>query len=193
MIQIISSDRQGLHSCDLTSYFANQHRTLLLCGEITSELACDLIMQMEYLSAKSPDDILLYIDSPGGSVAAGLAIYDAIQRSRCDIVTVCLGTAASMAAVLVASGANGKRYCTPHGELMIHQVLGGVHGQASDIEIAASHIIARKELLNHLLAIACRKSPEDIKQDCDRDYYLTAQEAIEYGLIDHLYTQSLLK
>ena len=192
MIQVSTSDRQGVHFSDLVSHFANEHRTLLLCGEITSELACDLILQMEYVSVTSPEDIILYINSPGGSVAAGLALYDAMQRSRCDIVTVCLGTAASMAAVLLAAGTHGKRYCAPHGEVMIHQVLGGFQGQASDIEIAAGHLLACKEQLNGLLANACSKSVEQVRRDCDRDHYLTAAEAIQYGLADHLYQKSLL-
>ena len=192
MILVSTSDRQGIHSSALVSYFANAHRTLLLCGAITPVLACDLVLQIEYLSAKSSDDIILYIDSPGGSVAAGLSIYDAMQRSRCDIVTVCLGTAASMAAVLAAAGTRGKRYCTPHGELMIHQVLGGIQGQASDIEIAASRLLARKELLNQLLAAACGRTTEEVRRDCDRDHYMTADEAIAYGLIDHIYRQSQL-
>lgn len=193
MIQTFSADRQGVHSRDLLSHFANRYRVLLLCGEITQELACDLVLQIEYLSAESSEDIILYIDSPGGSVSAGLALYDAMQRSRCDIATVCLGTAASMAAVLAASGARGKRYCTPHGELMIHQVLGGMQGQASDIEIAAGHLLARKRLLNQILAEVSGKPVEQVCRDCERDHYLTAEEAIRYGLIDHLYEASLLK
>lgn len=192
MIQITSTDRQGVHVTDLASYLANSHRTLLLCGEITSELADTIVMEMEYLSLESPDDIFLYIDSPGGSVTAGLAIYDAMQRSRCDVVTVCFGMAASMAAVLLAAGTRGKRYCAPHGELMIHQVLGGMQGQASDIEIAAAHLLDRKSMLNRLLAEACNKPVETIRRDCDRDHYISAAEAIRYGLVDHLYEKSLL-
>lgn len=192
MIQITTTDRQGIHASDLVSYFATRHRTLLLCGEITSELACDLVLQMEYLSAESDDDIVLYIDSPGGSVTAGLSLYDAMQRSRCDVATVCLGMAASMAAVLVAAGTPGKRYCSPNGELMIHQVLGGMQGQASDIEIAAGHLLSRKELLNRILASACGKPVDVIRRDCDRDHYVSAAEAIQYGLVDHLYERSLL-
>lgn len=192
MIQLCVSDRQGPHLTDLVSHLASRHRALLLSGEITSELACGIVMQMEYLSLQSQEDILLFIDSPGGSVSAGLAIYDAMQRSRCDVVTVCFGTAASMAAVLLAAGARGKRYCAPHGELMIHQVLGGMQGQASDIEIAAGHLLGRKELLNRLLADACGKPVEEVRRDCDRDHYLAPQEAIRYGLIDHLYDKSLL-
>lgn len=192
MIQVTSADRQGVHVNDLVSHFATRHRTLLLCGEITPELSCSLVMQLEYLSLESEEDIILYIDSPGGSVSAGLAIYDAMQRSRCDVVTVCFGMAASMAAVLVAAGTHGKRYCVPHGELMIHQVLGGMQGQASDIEIAAGHLLNRKELLNRLLAEACDKPVETIRRDCDRDHYVSAAEAIRYGLVDHLYEKSLL-
>lgn len=192
MIQVTSADRQGVHVNDLVSHFATRHRTLLLCGEITPELSCSLVMQLEYLSLESEEDIILYIDSPGGSVSAGLAIYDAMQRSRCDVVTVCFGMAASMAAVLVAAGTHGKRYCAPHGELMIHQVLGGMQGQASDIEIAAGHLLNRKELLNRLLAEACDKPVETIRRDCDRDHYVSAAEAIRYGLVDHLYEKSLL-
>ena len=192
MIQISTSSRQGIQTSDLVSHFANHHRTLLLCGEITPALACDLILQMEYLSVTSPEDILLYINSPGGSVAAGLALYDAMERSRCDIATVCLGTAASMAAVLLAAGTHGKRYCAPHGEVMIHQVLGGFQGQASDIEIAAGHLLACKEQLNRLLAAACGKPVDQVRRDCDRDHYLSAAQAIDYGLVDHLYQKSLL-
>ena len=192
MIQVTSADRQGVHVNDLVSHFATRHRTLLLCGEITPELSCSLVMQLEYLSLESEEDIILYIDSPGGSVSAGLAIYDAMQRSRCDVVTVCFGMAASMAAVLVAAGTHGKRYCVPYGELRIHQILGGMQGQASDIEIAAGHLLNRKELLNRLLAEACDKPVETIRRDCDRDHYVSAAEAIRYGLVDHLYEKSLL-
>lgn len=193
MIQITYADRQGIHATDLVSHFATRHRTLMLCGEITSELSSSIVMQIEYLSLESEEDIILYIDSFGGSVSAGLAIYDAMNRSRCDITTVCLGTAASMAAVLVAAGTRGKRYCSPNGELMIHQVLGGMQGQASDIEIAAGHLLNRKELLNRILADACGKSVETIRRDCDRDHYVSAREAIRYGLVDHLYEKTLLE
>lgn len=192
MIQISTADRQGVHASDLVSYFVNEHRTILLCGEITNDLATNLILQIEYLSRRSQEDIILYINSPGGSVSAGLAIYDAMQRSRCNIITVCLGTAASMAAVLLAAGARGKRFCTPNGEVMIHQVLGGFQGQASDIEIAVDHLLACKEKVNRLLAEACGKSIRQIMHDCDRDHYLTATEAIAYGLVDQLYQHASL-
>lgn len=191
MIQIPIADRQGLRSGDLVSCFACRYRTVLLCGEITEALACDVVLQIEYLSLESTADILLYIQSPGGSVSAGLAIYDAMQRSRCDIATVCLGTASSMAAVLVAAGTPGKRYCTPHGELMIHQVLGGMQGQASDIEIAAAHLRSRRDLLDAILVRACGKPAARVHQDCDRDHFMTAEEAIHYGLVDHLYQAPL--
>ena len=144
--------------------------------------------QLIYLEAKDPQkDISLYINSPGGSVSAGLAIYDTMNYIKCDVSTICIGMAASMGAFLLSSGAKGKRFALPNSEIMIHQPLGGAQGQASDIKIAAEHILRTKQKLNEILAKNSGKPLSEIERDTDRDNYLSATEAQEYGLIDKVF------
>ncbi len=138
----------------------------------------------EWWKKEGTEDIYLYINSPGGSVSAGLAIYDTIQSLRSDVVTICLGHAASMGAVILSGGTRGKRWILPHGEVMIHQPLGGMEGQASEIMIAAEHIRQTKQTLNEILAVNCGRSMDDVEKDTDRDYWMKAAEALEYGIVD---------
>ncbi len=151
-------------------------------------VANTVVAQLIYLEAKDPaKDISLYINSPGGSVSAGLAIYDTMNYVKCDVSTICIGMAASMGAFLLSSGTKGKRYALPNSEIMIHQPLGGAQGQASDIKIAAEHILRTKQRLNTILAKNSGKPLAQIEQDTDRDNYLSAQDAQEYGLIDKVF------
>ncbi len=161
-----------------------KERIILLTGEIDDAVASLVCAQLLYLSSQSKDDIQMYINSPGGSVYAGLAIYDTMQYISCDISCVCMGLAASMGAVLLAAGTKGKRLALPHSEVMIHQPLGGMKGQASDMEIAAKHILSMKTKLNGILASHTGQDIERIKQDCDRDFFMSAASAKEYGLVD---------
>lgn len=188
MMPIITiADKQGRSSTDLLSHEFFEHRRIHLTGEVNDKSAEEVIAQIDYLAAKSGDDITLVINSPGGAVSAGLAIYDAIKRCGCDVSTVCTGMAASMGAFLLSSGTKGKRYITPMAEVMIHQPLGGVQGQASDIARAAAHITVVKERLNRILSENTGKPMDDIARDTDRDTYLSAEEAVEYGLVDGMY------
>ena len=183
---IQTASREGRHSCELSSLFYLQKRMLFLTDEITDSLSTEIIQQILYLSDLNKEPIFLFINSPGGSVSAGFAIYDIMKNCGCDIITICNGMAASMAAFLLASGTNGMRYCMPHAEVMIHQVMGGVHGQAADIEICAAHIRERKNTLNTLLSMMTGQPLEKISIDTDRDYYMNAAQAKEYGMIDHI-------
>jgi ATP-dependent Clp protease protease subunit len=161
-----------------------------LTGEINDATANAVIAQLIYLEGKDPTkDISLYINSPGGSVSAGLAIYDTMNYIKCDVSTICMGMAASMGAFLLSSGAKGKRFALPNAEVMIHQPLGGTQGQASDIKIAAEHILCTKARLNRILAENCGRPVSDLERDTDRDNWLTAEQAREYGLIDRVFTK----
>lgn len=184
---IIFADKQGLHSSDLYSVMFREKRTVYLNTEINADTAAQINLQLEYLDSLSDEDITLYINSPGGSVSAGLSIVDCMERCKSDIVTVCTGCAASMASVISACGAKGKRYVTPYAEIMIHQPLGGISGQASDIERAANHITRTKELLMKILSERTGQSVERVTLDCDRDSYMNAETAIAYGIADKLY------
>lgn len=165
-----------------------EDRIIFLTGEVNDQIANSIVAQLIFLEGKNPDkDIYLYINSPGGSVTAGLAIYDTMNYIKCDVSTICIGMAASMGAFLLSSGAKGKRICLPNSEVMIHQPLGGTNGQASDIEIHANHIKFTKNRLNRILAENSEKPLEQIEKDTDRDNYLTAEQALEYGLIDKIY------
>lgn len=165
-----------------------EDRIIFLSGEIDDNVANTVVAQLIYLEGKNPDkDISMYINSPGGSVTAGLAIYDTMQYIKCDVSTICIGMAASMAAVILSSGTKGKRICLPHSEVMIHQPLGGAQGQASDIEIHAKHIQKTRENLNKILADNTGKTIETITKDTDRDNFLDAKQALKYGLIDKIY------
>ncbi|MCL2634090.1 MAG: ATP-dependent Clp protease proteolytic subunit [Oscillospiraceae bacterium] len=183
---ITTIDKQGRSVCDLLSLEFFESRKIILVGEITNGLSMEIISQIEYLDRQNNKDIFLYINSPGGSVSAGLAIMDAMNRSKSDIATVCTGMAASMGAFLTACGAKGKRYITPYAEMMIHQPLGGARGQASDIERAAANILKTKKILNQIIAEATGKDVQEVTVDTDRDYYLSAEEAVAYGLVDRV-------
>ena len=165
-----------------------EDRIVFLTGEIDDASANIVIAQLIYLEGKNPDkDIYLYINSPGGSVSAGMAIYDTINYIKCDVSTICIGLAASMGAFLLSSGTKGKRFALPNSEIMIHQPLGGAQGQASDIEIQARHIQKIKAKLNHILSENTGKPLSTIERDTDRDNYMSAEEAKEYGLIDNIF------
>ncbi|HIT62791.1 MAG TPA: ATP-dependent Clp endopeptidase proteolytic subunit ClpP [Candidatus Caccovivens faecavium] len=165
-----------------------EDRIIFLAGEITDDSANSIIAQLIYLEGKNPDkDIFIYINSPGGSVSAGMAIYDTMNYIKCDVSTICVGLAASMGAFLLSSGAKGKRFALPNSEIMIHQPLGGAQGQASDIEIQARHIQNIKAKLNKILSENTGKPLDVIEKDTDRDNYMTPDEAKEYGLIDNIF------
>lgn len=167
-----------------------EDRIIFLSGEINDQMANTIVAQLIYLEGKNPDkDIYMYINSPGGSVSAGLAIYDTMQYIKCDVSTICIGMAASMAAVILSSGAKGKRICLPHSEVMIHQPLGGTQGQASDIEIHAKHIQKTRETLNKILSDNTGKDLETITKDTDRDNFLDAKQAQKYGLVDKIFSK----
>lgn len=184
---IVEQTSRGERSYDIYSRLL-EDRIIFLSGEIDDATANTIVAQLIYLEAKDPSkDISLYINSPGGSVSAGLAIYDTINYIKCDVSTICIGMAASMGAFLLSSGAKGKRYALPNSEIMIHQPLGGAQGQASDIKIAAEHILKTKQKLNSILAENSGKPLSQIEKDTDRDNYLSAQQALEYGLIDKVF------
>ncbi|MCI9561671.1 MAG: ATP-dependent Clp endopeptidase proteolytic subunit ClpP [Clostridia bacterium] len=184
---IVEQTSRGERSYDIYSRLL-EDRIIFLSGEIDDAVANTVVAQLIYLEAKDPaKDISLYINSPGGSVSAGLAIYDTMNYVKCDVSTICIGMAASMGAFLLSSGQKGKRYALPNSEIMIHQPLGGAQGQASDIKIAAEHILKTKRKLNAILSQNSGKPVEQVERDTDRDNYLSAQEAMEYGLIDKVF------
>lgn len=178
------NDKYGRQLMDITSILFMQNRMVFVDNVITDELASDITKQLLYLASVSSDDITMVINSPGGSVTAGLAIYDSMKGLTCDVSTVCLGMAASMGAFLLAAGTKGKRFVTPNSEVMIHQVMGGASGQAVDVQIAAQRIGRMKDNLNRMLADFTGKPFEQIRIDTDRDHFMTAEEAIEYGMVD---------
>ena len=184
---IVEQTARGERSFDIYSRLL-EDRIVFLSGEIDDAVANTVVAQLIYLEAKDPSkDINLYINSPGGSVSAGFAIYDTMNYIKCDVSTICIGMAASMGAFLLSSGAKGKRFALPNSEIMIHQPLGGAQGQASDIKIAADHILKTRHKLNRILAANSGRPLEQIERDTDRDNYLSAQEALEYGLIDRVF------
>ena len=184
---IVEQTSRGERSYDIYSRLL-EDRIIFLSGEIDDAVANTVVAQLIYLEGKdSQKDISLYINSPGGSVSAGLAIYDTMNYIKCDVSTICIGMAASMGAFLLSSGAKGKRFALPNSEIMIHQPLGGAQGQASDIKIAAEHILRTKRKLNEILAKNSGKPLSESERDTDRDNYLSAQEAQEYGLIDKVF------
>ena len=186
---IVEQTSRGERSYDIYSRLL-EDRIIFLSGEIDDAVANTVVAQLIYLEAKDPSkDISLYINSPGGSVSAGLAIYDTMNYVKCDVSTICIGMAASMGAFLLSSGQKGKRFALPNSEIMIHQPLGGAQGQASDIKIAAEHILKTKRKLNQILAHNSGKPVEQVERDTNRDNYLSAQEALEYGLIDKVFTK----
>ena len=185
---VVDQTSRGERSYDIYSRLL-EDRIIFITGEITDETANSVVAQLIYLEGKNPDkDIAIYINSPGGSVSAGMAIYDTMNYIKCDVSTICVGLAASMGAFLLASGTKGKRFALPNSEIMIHQPLGGAQGQASDIEIRAKHIIKIKEKMNKILSEKTGQPLEKVKADTDRDYYMEASEALEYGIVDKLFT-----
>ena len=161
-------------------------RIIILTGEINDNNANIVVAQLLYLDSLNHDDISLYINSPGGSITSGMAIYDTMNFIKSEVSTICIGMAASMGAFLLSSGKKGKRYCLPNSEVMIHQPLGGASGQATEIKIAAEHILKIKDKLNTILASNTNKDIKTIENDTERDNYLSAQEALEYGIIDKI-------
>ncbi len=181
---VVEQTNRGERSFDIYSRLLND-RIIFLSDEVNDTTASLVVAQMLYLEAADPDkDISFYINSPGGSVTAGMAIYDTMKFIKCDVSTICIGLAASMGAFLLAAGTKGKRIALPHSEVMIHQPLGGARGQASDIQIQAEQILKTKAMLNKLLSENTGKPIEVIERDTDRDNFMTAYEAKEYGLID---------
>ena len=185
---VVEQTNRGERSYDIFSRLLND-RIIMLCEEVNAASASLVVAQLLYLEGQDPDkDISLYINSPGGSVTAGLAIYDTMQYIKCDVSTICIGMAASMGAVLLSSGAKGKRLALPNSEIMIHQPMGGMQGQVTDIKIHAERYLRIKENLNKMLADNTGKPLEIIQRDTERDNFMSAQEAMEYGLIDKVIT-----
>ena len=184
---VIEKSNQGERAYDIFSRIL-KNRIILLSGEIDDNTANIVIAELLYLDSINNDDISLYINSPGGSVSAGMAIFDTMNYIKSDVSTICIGMAASMAAFLLACGKSGKRYCLPNSEVMIHQPLGGVQGQATEVKIVAERIIKLKNKLNQILSEKTNKKLSEIEKDTDRDYYMNSQEALEYGIIDKIIT-----
>lgn len=182
---IVDKELDGERSYDIFSRLL-KNRIILLSGEINDACSSSIIAQLLYLDSISNEDISLYINSPGGSVSAGMAIYDTMNFIKSDVATICVGMAASMGAFLLSSGQKGKRSALPSSEIMIHQPLGGAEGQATEIKIVAEHITKLKKKLNTILAKKTKKSLKTIENDTERDHYLDAEEALEYGLIDKI-------
>ena len=184
---VVEQTSKGERSYDIYSRLLND-RIIILSEEVNDTTASLVVAQMLYLESQDPDkDISFYINSPGGSISAGMAIYDTMQYIKCDVSTICIGMAASMGSFLLAAGAKGKRYALPNSEIMIHQPLGGMQGQATDIKIHADHIIRIKDRMNRLLSQMTGQPLEVIQQDTERDNFMTAQQAQEYGLIDKVF------
>ena len=183
---VVEQTGRGERSYDIFSRLLND-RIIFLSDEVNDATASLVVAQMLFLEAQDPTkDISFYINSPGGSVTAGMAIYDTMQYIKCDVSTICIGMAASMGAFLLSAGTKGKRIALPHSEIMIHQPLGGAQGQASDIKIRAELILRTRDMLNKILSENTGKSIKQIEKDTDRDYFMTAQEALEYGIIDRI-------
>ena len=184
---VIEQTNRGERAYDIYSRLL-EDRIIFLTGEINDQVADLVVAQLIYLESTDPNkDVMIYINSPGGSVTAGMAIYDTMNYIKCDVSTICVGLAASMGAFLLSAGAKGKRYSLPNSEIMIHQPLGGFQGQASDIMIHAQNIQKIKEKMNTILAKNTGKDYEQVVKDTDRDNFMSAQEALEYGIIDKIY------
>ena len=183
---VVEQTNRGERSYDIFSRLLND-RIIMLCDEVNDVTASLVVAQMLYLEGMDQDkDINLYINSPGGSITAGMAIYDTMNYLKCDISTICIGMAASMGAFLLSAGAKGKRMATPHAEIMIHQPMGGTRGQATDIKIHAERILRTRGILNQLMAEQTGQPLEVIERDTDRDFFMQAGEALEYGIIDKI-------
>ena len=183
---VVEQTSRGERSYDIFSRLLNE-RIIMLSDEVNDATASLVVAQLLYLEGQDPDkDIHLYINSPGGSISAGMAIYDTMQYIKCDVSTICIGMAASMGSFLLAAGAKGKRMTLPNSEIMIHQPMGGTKGQASDIKIQADHILFIRNRMNRLLAEMTGQPLETIERDTDRDNWLTAEDAVKYGLVDKI-------
>ena len=181
---VIEQSSRGERSYDIYSRLLKE-RIIFLDGEVNDASASVIVAQLLFLEAEDPNkDIHLYINSPGGSVTAGMAIYDTMNYIKCDVSTICIGMAASMGAFLLSSGAKGKRYALPNAEVMIHQPSGGAQGQATEIKIVAEHILRTRSKLNNILAANTNQPLEVIERDTERDYYMSAEEAADYGIVD---------
>ncbi len=181
---VVEQTNRGERSYDIFSRLLND-RIIMLSEEVNDTTASLVVAQLLYLEGQDPDkDISLYINSPGGSVTAGMAIYDTMQYIKCDVATICLGLAASMGAFLLCAGTPGKRSALPNSEIMIHQPSGGFRGQATDINIHAEHILRTKKKLNQIMSERCGKTLEEVERDTERDNFMSAEEAVEYGLVD---------
>lgn len=181
---VIEQTNRGERSYDIFSRLLNE-RIIMLSDQINDTTASLVVAQLLYLEGQDPDkDIQLYINSPGGSITSGMAIYDTMQYIKCDVSTICFGMAASMGAFLLAAGTKGKRFALPNSEIMIHQPMGGMQGQATDIKIHADRILRMKKTINQILSEITGKPIEIIEKDTERDYFMTAEEALNYGLID---------
>jgi len=190
---VIEQTARGERSFDIYSRLLKE-RVIFLVGQVEDYMANLVVAQLLFLESENPDkDIHLYINSPGGSVTAGMAIYDTMQFIKADVSTMCIGQAASMGSLLLTAGAKGKRFSLPHSRIMIHQPLGGFQGQASDIDIHAKEILLIREKLNNILSLHTGKDAEVIQKDTDRDNFLSAQDAVEYGLIDKVLTSRILE
>ncbi|WP_417659667.1 ATP-dependent Clp endopeptidase proteolytic subunit ClpP [Pseudidiomarina sp.] len=186
---VVEQTAKGERSYDIYSRLLKE-RVIFCCGQVEDHMANLIVAQLLFLESDNPDkDIYLYINSPGGAVTAGMAIYDTMRFIKPDVSTVCMGQAASMGAFLLAGGAQGKRFCLPNSRVMIHQPLGGFQGQASDFEIHARQILDIKDKLNRMLAENTGKNIEQVAKDTDRDYFMSAQEAVDYGVVDKVLTQ----
>jgi ATP-dependent Clp protease protease subunit len=187
---VVEQTNRGERSYDIYSRLLKD-RIIMLSDEVNDVTASLVVAQLLFLESEDPDkDIYLYINSPGGSITSGMAIYDTMQYIKPDVSTICIGMAASMGAFLMAAGAKGKRYALPNSEIMIHQPLGGFQGQATDIDIHAKRILRMKETLNRILSERTGQPLEKIKKDVERDYFMTSDEAMEYGLIDRVLTKN---
>lgn len=180
---VIEKTNSGDRVFDLYSRLL-EDRIILLCGEIDDHLSNCIVAQLLYLDSLNNDDISLYVNSNGGSITAGMAIYDTMNYIKSDVSTICVGMAASMGAFILSSGKNGKRYALPNAEIMIHQPLGGVQGQATEIKIAAERILKIKQILNNILAKNTKMDIKTIEKDTERDYFMSSDEALAYGIID---------
>jgi ATP-dependent Clp protease protease subunit len=186
---VIEKTGRGERSYDIYSRLLKD-RIIMLSGEVNDQVASSIVAQMLFLEAEDPQkDIYFYINSPGGVITSGMAIYDTMNYIRPDICTICIGQAASMGAFLLSSGTRGKRYALPHARIMIHQPLGGAQGQATDIEIQAKEILRMKAELNEILAKNCGQSVKKLEKDTDRDNFMSAAEGVEYGIIDEVLVQ----
>ncbi len=187
---VVEQTGRGERSYDIYSRLLKD-RIIMLSGEVNDQVASTVVAQLLFLEAQDPDkDIYFYINSPGGVITSGLSMYDTMNYIKPDIVTICIGQAASMGAFLLSSGAKGKRYALPHARIMIHQPSGGAQGQSTDIQIQAQEIQRLKDMLNEIMAENCGKKAKQLEKDTERDNFMSAQEAVEYGLIDKVLTKS---